>query len=276
MPCLKENTFTDNPFCDPSPSSIPVEVMTISKPALEPTQEPKTNSKSSAPSSSTPIPETSDPILDCSDEEEEHPEAQTQALRDYQLDRDRVCRVPKDHPRTPIPETSDPILDGSDEEEEHPEAQTQALRDYQLARDRVCRVPKDHPRDARAVRGGHPGSPLVTHGRSARLLFLLLLLRFLLLVSPPDLSALSLLLSRFWCSMLLCVHRPSLSPCLSVGEVREPVSEGYNSRSLFSLPLTPRRDSAAARLLLSGFVTLRFQLLSNLFDFLLAASGRRW
>ncbi|KAI5659381.1 hypothetical protein M9H77_28174 [Catharanthus roseus] len=59
--------------------------------------------ESSAPSSSTPILpsilETSDPNLDGSDEEEEHPKAHTQALRDYQLARDRVCRVPKDHSR---------------------------------------------------------------------------------------------------------------------------------------------------------------------------------
>ncbi|KAI5653962.1 hypothetical protein M9H77_31149 [Catharanthus roseus] len=48
---------------------------------------------------STPVPETSDPVLDGSDEEEQHPEAQTQALRDYHLARDRVCRVPKDHSR---------------------------------------------------------------------------------------------------------------------------------------------------------------------------------
>ncbi|KAI5678665.1 hypothetical protein M9H77_09615 [Catharanthus roseus] len=38
---------------------------------------------------STPVLETSNPILDGSDEEEEHPRAQTQALRDYQLDHPR-------------------------------------------------------------------------------------------------------------------------------------------------------------------------------------------
>ncbi|KAI5659073.1 hypothetical protein M9H77_27866 [Catharanthus roseus] len=58
----------------------------------DPPQEPKTNPESSAPSSSTlvlpSIPETLDPILDGSDEEEEHPEVQAQALRDYQLARD--------------------------------------------------------------------------------------------------------------------------------------------------------------------------------------------
>ncbi|KAI5652657.1 hypothetical protein M9H77_29844 [Catharanthus roseus] len=66
-------------------------------------EEPKTNSESSALSSSTPvlpiISETPDPILDGSDAEEEYPEAQAQGLRDYQLTRDRVRRVPKDHPR---------------------------------------------------------------------------------------------------------------------------------------------------------------------------------
>ncbi|KAI5668899.1 hypothetical protein M9H77_18752 [Catharanthus roseus] len=74
------------------------------------------------------------------------------------------------------------------------------------------------------------------------------------------------------------VHRPSLSPCLSVGEVRElavrkerernrgrrltvipsrlrPVSEGYNSRSSFSLPSMPQRGSAAAQRLFSSLVT---------------------
>ncbi|KAI5670914.1 hypothetical protein M9H77_11278 [Catharanthus roseus] len=39
------------------------------------------------------IPETLDPLLEGSDEEEEHPEAQAQALRDYQLARDRVRRA---------------------------------------------------------------------------------------------------------------------------------------------------------------------------------------
>ncbi|KAI5656851.1 hypothetical protein M9H77_25644 [Catharanthus roseus] len=97
--CLKGNTITNNPSCDPSPSSIPVEVETISEPTVEPPQEPETNSKPSAPSSSSPVPEASNPILDGSDEEEEHYEAQTQALRNYQLARDRVRRVPKDHPR---------------------------------------------------------------------------------------------------------------------------------------------------------------------------------
>ncbi|KAI5666154.1 hypothetical protein M9H77_16007 [Catharanthus roseus] len=65
-------------------------------------EEPETNPESSAPSCSTPvlpsIHETPDPILDGSDEEEEHPEAQAQALRNYQLARDRVRRVPEDHP----------------------------------------------------------------------------------------------------------------------------------------------------------------------------------
>ncbi|KAI5654850.1 hypothetical protein M9H77_32037 [Catharanthus roseus] len=65
--------------------------------------EPETNPEFSTLSSSTPvlpsIPETPDPILDGSDEEEEHPEAQAQALRYYQLARDRFRRVPKDHPR---------------------------------------------------------------------------------------------------------------------------------------------------------------------------------
>ncbi|KAI5659357.1 hypothetical protein M9H77_28150 [Catharanthus roseus] len=72
MPCLKDNTITDTPSCDPFPSSIPVELETISEPTLEPPHEPETNFESSAPSSSGPVPETSHPILDGSDEKEEH------------------------------------------------------------------------------------------------------------------------------------------------------------------------------------------------------------
>ncbi|KAI5657551.1 hypothetical protein M9H77_26344 [Catharanthus roseus] len=45
------------------------------------------------------IPETLDPVSEGSDEEVEHLETQAQALRDYQLARDRVHKVPKDHPR---------------------------------------------------------------------------------------------------------------------------------------------------------------------------------
>ncbi|KAI5666545.1 hypothetical protein M9H77_16398 [Catharanthus roseus] len=99
MPCLKDKPISDNPPSILTPSNIPVEVETISEPPLDPPQEHETNPESSAPSSSTLVPETSDPIPDGSDEEEEHPEAQTQALRDYQLARDRVRRVPKDHPQ---------------------------------------------------------------------------------------------------------------------------------------------------------------------------------
>ncbi|KAI5671108.1 hypothetical protein M9H77_11472 [Catharanthus roseus] len=99
MPCLKDKLISDNPPSILTPSSIPVELETIFESPLDLPQEPETNPESFAPSSSTPVPETSDPILDGSDEEEEHPEAKTQALRDYQLARDRVRRVPKDHPR---------------------------------------------------------------------------------------------------------------------------------------------------------------------------------
>ncbi|KAI5664981.1 hypothetical protein M9H77_24304 [Catharanthus roseus] len=145
MPCLKDNTITENPSCDPSPSSIPVEVETISESTLEPPQEPETNSESSAPSSSTPVPETSDPILDGSDEEEKHPEAQTHTLRDYQLFRDRVRRVPKDHPRY----GQHTLQNGH----------------------RLSYVLNDIHPDARAARVGHPGRPLATRGLSPRLLF---------------------------------------------------------------------------------------------------------
>ncbi|KAI5676832.1 hypothetical protein M9H77_07782 [Catharanthus roseus] len=45
------------------------------------------------------VPETLDPELEGSDEEEEHPEAQAQALRDYQLSRDRFRRAHKEPTR---------------------------------------------------------------------------------------------------------------------------------------------------------------------------------
>ncbi|KAI5642391.1 hypothetical protein M9H77_00180 [Catharanthus roseus] len=77
-------------------------VEVTSEPSLEPPQEPDNNQVLPTSSSSTPdppsIPETIDPVLEGSDEEE-HPESQAQALRDYQLARDRVRRVPEDHPR---------------------------------------------------------------------------------------------------------------------------------------------------------------------------------
>ncbi|KAI5658473.1 hypothetical protein M9H77_27266 [Catharanthus roseus] len=84
-------------------NSIFSEVEVTSEPSLESPQEPETNLELPASSSSTPdppsIPETLDPVLEGSDEEEAHPKAQAQALRDYQLVRNRVRRVPKDHSR---------------------------------------------------------------------------------------------------------------------------------------------------------------------------------
>ncbi|KAI5670712.1 hypothetical protein M9H77_11076 [Catharanthus roseus] len=237
IPCLKDNTITNNHSCDPSPSSISVEVETISEPTLEPPQEPETNFEPSATSSSSPIPKASDPILDGSNEEEEHPEAQTQALRNYQLARDRVRRVHKDHPRTPVPETSDPIIDGFDEEEEHPEAQTQALRDYQLARDRVRRVPKDHS----------------WYGFS----YIKIVSKFSMQLCKPVTTPLASHLN-FPTKRILKLNS-SLSPCLSDGEKDRgsrlpvissrlrPVSEGYNPNHHFSSLLTPRRGNATAR-----------------------------
>ncbi|KAI5675512.1 hypothetical protein M9H77_06462 [Catharanthus roseus] len=78
-------------------------VEVTSEPPLEPSQEPKTNEELVTTSSSVPdlpsVPETLDPVLEGSDEEEEHPETQAQALRDYQLTRDRARRVPKEHSR---------------------------------------------------------------------------------------------------------------------------------------------------------------------------------
>ncbi|KAI5683897.1 hypothetical protein M9H77_05125 [Catharanthus roseus] len=79
-----------------------------------------------------------------------------------------------------------------------------------------------------------------------------------LLVSPPDPSALPLLFSRG--SGVLCfsvVHRPSVSPCLSVGEVRELAREREIAGDSFSTEaITPdhhflyRRYLDAAMLLL--------------------------
>ncbi|KAI5659459.1 hypothetical protein M9H77_28252 [Catharanthus roseus] len=103
MPCLKDKLISDSPPSVPTPSSIPVEVEVIPEPPLESPLEPKTNLVIPAPSSSThvpsSIPKTPDMVLEGSDEEVEHPEAQAQALSDYQLVRDRVRRVPKEHPR---------------------------------------------------------------------------------------------------------------------------------------------------------------------------------
>ncbi|KAI5675605.1 hypothetical protein M9H77_06555 [Catharanthus roseus] len=103
MPCLKDKPASDSPPNVPTPGSIPVEVEVTSEPSLEPTQEHETNEELVTPSSSIldppSIPETLNPVLEDSDEEEEHPEAQAQALRDYQLARNRVRRVPKEHPR---------------------------------------------------------------------------------------------------------------------------------------------------------------------------------
>ncbi|KAI5659768.1 hypothetical protein M9H77_28561 [Catharanthus roseus] len=69
----------------------------------EPPLELETNPMIPTQSSSAPvpssIPENPDLVLEGSDEKAEHPEAQAQALRDYQLARDRVRRVPKEHPR---------------------------------------------------------------------------------------------------------------------------------------------------------------------------------
>ncbi|KAI5671159.1 hypothetical protein M9H77_11523 [Catharanthus roseus] len=79
MPCLKDEPISGSPSSVPTPNSIP---------------EPETNPELPATSSSTPdppsIPKTLDPVLEVFDEEEEHPEAHAQALRDYQFVRDRV------------------------------------------------------------------------------------------------------------------------------------------------------------------------------------------
>ncbi|KAI5656777.1 hypothetical protein M9H77_25570 [Catharanthus roseus] len=130
-------------------------------------------------------------------------------------------------------------------------------------------------RDARVVWVGHPSRSLATHGISALLLFLLLLLRFWcslllsssesslqslcllessrLLVSPPDPSTLPLLFSLG--SDVLCfsvVHRPSVSPCLSVGE---------SSSLIFCWPLHGggeplARNSANARVSFPNVMTV--------------------
>ncbi|KAI5673637.1 hypothetical protein M9H77_14001 [Catharanthus roseus] len=93
MPCLKDKPISDSPLSVPTPSSIPVEVEVTSEPSLDSPLEPETSVKLPASSSSTPdhpsILETLDPVLEGSDEEEEHHEAQAQAVKDYQLARDR-------------------------------------------------------------------------------------------------------------------------------------------------------------------------------------------
>ncbi|KAI5675741.1 hypothetical protein M9H77_06691 [Catharanthus roseus] len=96
MPCLKDKLISDSPPSVPAPSSIPVEVEVIPEPLLESPLEPETNPVIPTPSSRTcsfSIPENPDPVLEGSDKEVEHLEAQAQALRDYQLARDRVCRT---------------------------------------------------------------------------------------------------------------------------------------------------------------------------------------
>ncbi|KAI5659512.1 hypothetical protein M9H77_28305 [Catharanthus roseus] len=96
MPRLKDKLISDSPPSVPTPSSISVEVEVISEPLLESPLEPETNLVISTPFSSTldpfSIPETPDLVLEDSDEDAEHLEPHAQALRDYQLERDRVCR----------------------------------------------------------------------------------------------------------------------------------------------------------------------------------------
>ncbi|KAI5675665.1 hypothetical protein M9H77_06615 [Catharanthus roseus] len=91
---LKDKPVSDSSPSVRTPSSIPVEVEVTSKPSLELTQEPETNEELVIPSSSIPDPpsilETLNPMLEDFDEEEEHPETQAQAFRDYQLARNRV------------------------------------------------------------------------------------------------------------------------------------------------------------------------------------------
>ncbi|KAI5664602.1 hypothetical protein M9H77_23925 [Catharanthus roseus] len=103
MPCLKDKPVSDSPPSVSTPTSIPIEVEVTYEPSLVPTQEPETNKELVTLSSNIldppSIPEILNPVLEDSDEEEEHPEAQAQALRDYQLVRDRVRRVPKEYPR---------------------------------------------------------------------------------------------------------------------------------------------------------------------------------
>ncbi|KAI5675604.1 hypothetical protein M9H77_06554 [Catharanthus roseus] len=97
MKCLKDKLISDSLPSVPASSSIPVEVEVIPEPPLESPLEPETNPVIPTPSSRTcsfSIPENPDAVLEGSDKEAEHLEAQAQALRDYQLARDRVCRVP--------------------------------------------------------------------------------------------------------------------------------------------------------------------------------------
>ncbi|KAI5654257.1 hypothetical protein M9H77_31444 [Catharanthus roseus] len=102
QPLLGVLSLSDHHYFRQRP--LPTAVVEVSfEPPLESPLELETNPVIPTPSSSTPIPssipETPDPVLEGSDEEAEHPEAQAEALRDYQLARDRVRKVPKEHPR---------------------------------------------------------------------------------------------------------------------------------------------------------------------------------
>ncbi|KAI5659461.1 hypothetical protein M9H77_28254 [Catharanthus roseus] len=67
--------------------NIQMEVESNPEPSQEPPPKPETQVEPFIPSS---VPNTNEHELEGSDEEEEHIKAQAQALRDYQLARDRV------------------------------------------------------------------------------------------------------------------------------------------------------------------------------------------
>ncbi|KAI5666438.1 hypothetical protein M9H77_16291 [Catharanthus roseus] len=90
MPCLKAKTNPNSPSDIPVNGNIPVEVEDTFEPS-QPHDQPETSGGSDITTSQQP--ETSTPESEISDEDDEdHPEAQAQALRDYQLSRDRVRR----------------------------------------------------------------------------------------------------------------------------------------------------------------------------------------
>ncbi|KAI5649670.1 hypothetical protein M9H77_35675 [Catharanthus roseus] len=102
MPCLKDKPVSDSPSGIPRIGSIPVEVEVTFEPSQEHTHEPQTNEEldilSSVPDL-TSVLETDVLGLEGSDDEEDHPEAQAQTLRDYQLSRDRFRRAHKEPTR---------------------------------------------------------------------------------------------------------------------------------------------------------------------------------
>lgn len=87
---LKAKTVLESSTNVPTVGNIPVEVEDTSGPSQEYTHEPETNEELDVLAS---LLETDVPELENFNDDEDHPEAQAQALRDYQLSRDRARRM---------------------------------------------------------------------------------------------------------------------------------------------------------------------------------------